>query len=107
MTLDEAVAVWAAQHSECSDSETVRDKCHEYSDAFVEFLGFHYIYAETVQGFEMSGNVILQGHVANLVGSDVYDWTARQFDPSSPVPTVTPLPEWRSKWQLLPEECQP
>ncbi len=102
MTLDEAVAQWKADHPECDDPEAIHDQCMVYAEAFAHFIGSQGISAEMISGFEMSDNIILQGHSGTLVyGSVVFDWTARQFDPAAEVPLVVPLAEWRQRWRKL------
>lgn len=45
---------------------------------------------------------MLGGHFAVLVADadteTVYDWTARQFDPTAPVPEVMALTRWQQVW---------
>ena len=99
------------------DSNAVLDMCVAVSEDFVAMLAEHDIAAETISGV-MMGEVpeipgttaVLAGHYAVLVhdqaadgspGDVVYDWTARQFDPTARVPLIQPLAQWRATWTEL------
>lgn len=96
------------------DGRAVLDMCVQVSEHFVSTLAEHGIAAETISGMlmgtapEFEGEtLVLAGHYAVLVHDQdsagqpadvVYDWTARQFDPSARVPLVQPLTQWRETW---------
>lgn len=84
-----------------SRPETARDRCVDVSTRFRDLLAAAGVEAEIISGFEMVGDLVLNGHTAVLVGERVYDWTARQFDASAPVPLIQPVSEWRTTWQRL------
>lgn len=99
--LHDVVTGFAAKHPECADGELVGDRCFAYSEAFVALLPEHD--TEVVSGVWMNveARIIYAGHAAARVDDQVYDWTARQFDPAAPVPLVTPLATWREMWKAL------
>lgn len=100
--LDTAVDQFARLYPECQDQAQVRDQCFWYARIFTQYVQeVTTCPAELITGFEMDGNVILNGHTATLVGEMVYDWTLRQFDPHAAVPSITPLAQWRETWRTL------
>lgn len=76
-------------------------ECFNYSEAFADFARSNGFLAQVVSGFVIVDNIILQGHAATLIDDTVYDWTNRQFILDCPVPTITPLDEWRLTWKTL------
>lgn len=100
--MEEALAGAVAQHiterGRLLNPAEARDRCQSESVAFMETLAGFGIEATVVSGFRMAENVILCGHFAVRVGDDVWDWTARQFDPTAAVPLVIPWEEWCELW---------
>lgn len=95
------------------DGAAVLDLCESVSSEFAALLTEHGLAAETVSGVLMGSipefpdtTAVLAGHYATLVRYDdgngpvetVYDWTARQFEPTARVPLVQPLVQWRETW---------
>jgi transglutaminase-like putative cysteine protease len=103
---------WGAR---LADPEFARERCQEFSDAFAERCRAAGIEAVSVSGAQFGEvaefpgtRLLLQGHFGTRVLSDpatgavvVYDWTARQFDHTAPVPTVRSLGEWEKVWAPL------
>lgn len=98
-----------------TDPDRCVDWCVERSDEFVTLLHGHGIPATTIDGVRFGENKMFPGHLLMLAGHTavlltlrdpdtgktadwVWDWTARQFDPATPVPLVQPLGEWRRDW---------
>lgn len=86
----------------------VREQCAIVSAEFVDRCRAAGIEAEVIQGLHMGEHkmfpgetLVLAGHYAARVGTTVYDWTARQFDPSAPVPLIQDESAWRETWQDL------
>lgn len=101
MNVDECVRAYADANPECWVPALVRDTCENHSTLFAGLLQQQSIGAEVIGGFQMEGNVILQGHFATLTDGSVIDWTARQFDPAADVPLIMPLTQWRQTWRTL------
>lgn len=89
------------------DPAAVYDRCMEFSEDFTRRCTAAGIPAQTISGAafgevpEFPGvRLLLNGHFATLIDATntVYDWTARQFNPTADVPTVLTLDQWRSTW---------
>lgn len=93
-----AVAQHVEERGRLFNPAQARDRCQSESAAFMETLAGFDIEATVVSGLVMDGNVVLAGHFAVRVGDDVWDWTARQFDPHADVPKVTSWETWRTEW---------
>lgn len=90
------------------DPFEAHDRCQDYSEEFASRCKEAGVEAEVVSGLkfgempEFPGQrLVLGGHFAVQVGPMVYDWTARQFDPTAPVPMVTTIDQWRDEWLRL------
>ena len=102
------VANWAFLNDHLNDPLQAYDRCAQESERFLRFiqewdgLREHNRTAKLIFGFkfgEFRGQqVITQAHVAVEVGDEVYDWTARQFDPAAPVPKITSVEEFHAEW---------
>lgn len=88
--------------------ELARDQCGTESFRFMLALEDAGIDSERIDGFSfgtlLGKPIILNGHTAVRVGDQVYDWTARQFDPDAPHPLVCSVQEWRQTWKTLPRK---
>jgi hypothetical protein len=92
-----------------ADPAEARDQCISASDLFASMCAHRGIEAGTATGFlkarvpPFEGEVIVCGHTTAEVpwatGRIAVDWTARQFDPSAPVPLVVPLTDWQAFWR--------
>lgn len=86
-----------------------RDACYVISGEFARCLRAFGVKAEIVNGVALApamtpGSVIIvAAHTAVVVVDSglVVDWTARQFDPSAPLPLVVPLEVWREFWREI------
>lgn len=87
------------------DPVEAEDRCVPVSEAFIAALADEDVSAQLVNGVRMGQfqgiPVVLNGHFAVQVGDTIYDWTARQFDPTAPVPLVEPVQAWRARWPSL------
>lgn len=97
-----------------SDPGRAKDGCIDASEFFAERCTRNGLIAELVSGFLMGPGtppfedieVIKHGHTAakvwHISTPIVVDWTARQYDPSAPVPLIVPLSAWQAFWVPLP-----
>lgn len=111
--LAHVVGRFAAEHPDLADPAACHDRCVEVSGRFAAAVLACGLDATVLSGVRMGATpffpgqqVMLGGHYAVAVGSDVYDWTARQFDPAAPVPLVQPIDEWAATWQPLKKETR-
>jgi hypothetical protein len=97
------------------DPANASDQCIQVSQALESMLAHRGIPAETVDGFcfarvpPFRREAMVAGHTAvhaladlareNASREIVIDWTARQFDPSAPVPLIVTLTDWRAFWR--------
>lgn len=113
-TLNDLAGHFAALRPDLVDPEHVRERCAEISEEFVALLAEHHIAARVISGVRFGEDerfpgvrLMMAGHYAVLVADEetdvVYDWTAHQFDPETPVPLVVRLGEWRETWSVLGE----
>lgn len=109
-SLDAVIAAFADAYGHlCEDPEEARDRCVPISEAFAAKVRAAGHTAEVVSGMQMGEHPLfpglrmaLNGHFAVVVdGTTSYDWTARQFDPSAPVPLVEPAAEWAKRWPRM------
>lgn len=103
-----AVVDFAMDHPECWNPRAVHDRCGMYASDFrLRLEEFDVQDVSIVSGVQYDDffgfPVVAQGHIATLIGDQVFDWTYRQFDSEAPVPRVTPLNEWRVDWQEVVE----
>ncbi len=85
---------------------TASDQCIHASETFVRLLReYGYTGAlRIVSGFQYvewgdRKKILTQGHTAVRVGSgEVWDWTARQFDPDAGFPQIMTIEEWQAAW---------
>jgi hypothetical protein len=98
---------FADRHPHLADPDLSRDRCIEAAEAFVAACQSAGVTAQVVTGARFGETehfpgvrLLLNAHSAALIcGTDmVYDWTARQFDPTADWPLVQPLPHWREQW---------
>ena len=98
-----------------ADPANARDQCIRISEAFERMCAHRGIPAETVDGFcftrfpPFKQEAVVAGHTAvqalatcaqrDVSSEIVIDWTARQFDPDTPVPLVVTLADWRAFWR--------
>lgn len=103
--LSAAVEQHVAERGRLLDPDEARDRCQSESAAFMETLAAYGVEATVVSGLRVRSwdGLVLAGHFAVRVGDDVWDWTARQFDPSAEVPLVMPLSRWREEWRFVGE----
>ena len=110
MSTVEAVAAAFLRPFHANPAE-VRDRCVWESEDFAAACRAAGVEAVIVSGFatvQFGGmTVVTMGHTAVRVGDTVYDWTARQFNPTAPVPLVLPYEEWRAAWPDLATERSP
>lgn len=104
--IEKVVKIFADRNPAVFVPGRCRDRCDYFSTVFMDLV--HEVTdlpARLVSGFQFTQfdghKVILEGHVATLVGDTIYDWTARQFDPKAEVPTIQPLTEWRETWEAM------
>lgn len=97
---------FARAHPHLADPHLCVDRCIEASTAFVAACHDAGISATTVVGARFGEDphfpgvrLMLNAHTAVVLDDNtVYDWTARQFDPSAQWPTVISLSQWRQVW---------
>lgn len=108
-TLAEVAAGFASMHAHLADPVQAREVCVETSEAFVQACLQAGIPAKTVTGAKFGEvaqfpgvRLLLHGHTAALVADGdtdrVYDWTARQFNPTADFPTVMTPSQWHDEW---------
>lgn len=107
-----AVPEFAARYRDAlMDPATAFDLCKPISDEFAALAREHGLAdVEVLCGAKIGEapglpgvRLFLAGHFAVRVGDEVYDWTARQFDPHAAVPTVRTLADWRAEWPPVEE----
>jgi hypothetical protein len=87
------------------DPDTVAGECDAINGAFLEFIGKGYLLCvgeptkEPDIGWNYYGKPELITHYLAVVDDTVYDFTARQFDKTAPVPNVYPVGELRNHWK--------
>lgn len=98
--------MWLFWNRHLEDPVKVHDQCALESERFLRVLldGCYVAQdnAKLIYGFKFGEyfgqRVITQAHIAVQVGDQVYDWTARQFDPQAPVPKITSVEEFHAEW---------
>lgn len=107
------------RHGQLNDPLFAHDRAEAFSAAFAAACQEHGISATVVSGMKTGEHplfpgrpLILGGNFAVLVpfrqdlaGHDgdpedgiAIDWTARQYNPSVPVPAITSVADWRREW---------
>jgi len=104
---------WVARHGVRPASQFGR--CLETSEAFAELARTNGSHAEILQArglrrvrafprmdtrWRAIPAHLIEHHVVQL-GRYVVDWTARQFDPTAPVPEITPVAVFRRRWRSI------
>lgn len=81
-------------------ADDASNECKKESAAFMEALADQEVEATVVSGLRIDKRtrMVVAGHFAVKIGDDIWDWTARQFDPAAPVPLVTPWSQWQREW---------
>lgn len=95
-----AVGRFATEHPDYATPAGARDVCQRAAFEFMDYLLAEGVDRDEIEvvgaSFVDFDDIVFWDHYATRAHDLVIDWTARQFYPLAPWPTVIPLWEWQT-----------
>jgi hypothetical protein len=102
-----------SEHPECLDPIRAAGECYVVSEAYraalaeeadAELIRLEGYCGDPTRAVVWKSHPIRWCHTVVRVGELYVDWTARQFDPSHPVPRILTKAQMKEEWCLLTKE---